>query len=212
MIQTSPVIADAPAVAFAPILILPGVFTPKLCQTLIQLYDRQGGERSGFMVTENGQTVGKHDPRHKSRRDAMVADQGLIGSIQQRIIDHVVPAIRRAYAFHVTRMERYLVACYDAEEGGHFRAHRDNTTPGTAHRRFALSIPLNDDFQGGGLSFPEFGDRRYRAAAGSGIVFSCSLLHQVDPVTAGRRFVFLPFLYDEAAARIRQPLSPPADQ
>lgn len=103
--------------AFAPILILPGVFPPELCRTLIDIYDRQGGERSGFMVNENGRTVGRHDLRHKSRRDVMIEEQGLIGTIQQRIIDHVVPAIRRAHAFHVTRMERYLVACYDAEEG-----------------------------------------------------------------------------------------------
>ena len=36
------------------------------------------------------------------------------------------------------------------------------------------------------------------------MVFSCSLLHQALPVTAGVRYAFLPFLYDEAAARIRE--------
>jgi hypothetical protein len=35
-------------------------------------------------------------------------------------------------------------------------------------------------------------------------VFSCSLLHAVDPVTAGRRHVVVPFLYDDAAAKIRE--------
>ena len=35
------------------------------------------------------------------------------------------------------------------------------------------------------------------------MVFSCSLLHEALPVTAGHRFAFLPFLYDEAAARRR---------
>ena len=63
-------------------------------------------------------------------------------------------------------MERYIVACYAAEEGGHFRAHRDNTTKGTAHRRFAVSINLNDDFDGGEVSFPEYGPRELQAAAG----------------------------------------------
>ena len=101
-------------------------------------------------------------------------------------------------------MERYIVACYAAERGGHFRAHRDNTTKGTAHRRFAVTINLNADaFQGGELRFPEFGARAYRAPTGGAVVFSCSLLHEVLPVTAGRRFAFLPFLYDEAAARVR---------
>ena len=36
------------------------------------------------------------------------------------------------------------------------------------------------------------------------MVFSCSLLHQAMPVTRGRRYAFLPFLYDEAAARVRE--------
>jgi predicted 2-oxoglutarate/Fe(II)-dependent dioxygenase YbiX len=102
-------------------------------------------------------------------------------------------------------MERYIVACYEAETGGHFRAHRDNTTKGTAHRRFAVSLILNTgEFEGGLLRFPEFGPHVYQAPAGGAVVFSCSLLHEATPVTSGKRYVFLPFLYDDAAARVRQ--------
>ena len=102
-------------------------------------------------------------------------------------------------------MERLLVGCYEAEMGGHFRAHRDNTTKGTAHRRFAVTINLNaDDYEGGDLCFPEFGPRTYRAPTGGAIVFSCALLHQAMPVTRGRRFAFLPFLYDEETALLRE--------
>jgi len=36
------------------------------------------------------------------------------------------------------------------------------------------------------------------------VVFSCSLLHEARPVTAGRRYALLPFLYDDAAARVRE--------
>ena len=69
-------------------------------------------------------------------------------------------------------MERYIVCCYDAEEEAHFRAHRDNTTRGTAHRRFAVSINLNDDFEGGEVSFPEYGPQEFQAAArwGGGVL------------------------------------------
>ena len=72
----------------------------------------------------------------------------------------------------------------------------------TAHRRFAVSVNLNEDYEGGEISFPEYGPRRYRPAAGAALVFSCSLLHGVSPVTRGRRYVFLPFLHDQAAERI----------
>jgi predicted 2-oxoglutarate/Fe(II)-dependent dioxygenase YbiX len=101
-------------------------------------------------------------------------------------------------------MERYLVGCYTAEDGGHFRPHRDNTTSGTAHRRFAVTINLNDDFEGGTLYFPEYGLRQFKPPVGGAVVFSCSLLHGVMPVRKGRRYAFLPFLYDDAAAHLRQ--------
>src|SRR5690606_16138476 len=89
-------------------------------------------------------------------------------------------------------------------EGGYFRPHRDNRSFGTAHRRFAVSINLNaGDFDGGDLRFPEFGGRTYRPPTGGAVVFCCSLLHEATPVTRGRRYAFLPFLYDEAAEAIR---------
>jgi predicted 2-oxoglutarate/Fe(II)-dependent dioxygenase YbiX len=97
------------------------------------------------------------------------------------------------------------VACYDSASSDFFRPHRDNTTKGTAHRRFAVSLNLNTgEYDGGLLRFPEFGQQTYTAPAGGAVVFSCSLLHEATPVTEGRRYVYLPFLYDEAAAKIRE--------
>ncbi|MCW5664233.1 MAG: 2OG-Fe(II) oxygenase [Piscinibacter sp.] len=188
----------------APVIQIPAIFEPAFCEQLIGEYRRHGGEVSGFMQEVDGRTVGRHDPRHKVRSDHLVEDEALKREIQQRIRRRVASVIRQVHCFEATRMERYLVACYDAADGGHFRAHRDNTTRGTAHRRFALSINLNDDFEGGELHFPEYGPRRYKPPAGSGVVFSCSLLHAVDPVRRGQRFAFLPFLYDDAAAALRE--------
>ena len=79
---------------------------------------------------------------------------------------NVVQAAPDTFAFDVTRMERHIVACYD-QAGGYFRAHRDNTTKATAHRRFACTINLNTgEYEGGELRFPEFGQRTYRAPLG----------------------------------------------
>ncbi len=145
------------------------------------------------------------DPRMKVRRDYMVEDAELARELNLRIMHRLVPMVRRAFQFPATRVERLIVGCYEAESGGHFRPHRDNTTRGTAHRRFAVTINLNaEDYDGGDLRFPEFGPRTYRAPTGGAVVFSCSLLHQAMPVTRGRRFAFLPFLYDEEGAKIRE--------
>ena len=188
-----------------PVLVLPRIFEPELCRRLIAYYEARGGEPSGFMREVDGKTVGVFDPAMKRRRDCTIEDEALRSAVRARILRRVVPELAKAHFFKATRMERYIVACYDAADGGHFAAHRDNTTSGTAHRRFAVTINLNaEEFEGGELRFPEYGQRSWRAPTGGAVVFSCSLLHQALPVTAGRRYAFLPFLYDEAAARQRE--------
>ncbi len=190
--------------SWAPVLEVKNVFESSLCDHLVDLYRKEGGEESGFMREVDGKTVRMIDHRHKQRCDLVLKDPELCRMLQNRIHDRINPMIQRAFQFEVTRMERYIVACYDAASGGHFRPHRDNTTKGTAHRRFAVTINLNTgEYDGGQLVFPEYGQRAYLAPKGGAIVFSCALLHQALPVTKGQRFAFLPFLYDEAAARVR---------
>ena len=136
--------------------------------------------------------VVNHD--FKQRYDYRIEDEEIRRACVTRIHDRLTPEIYKAFQFRVNRMERYIVACYDAAQGGHFKAHRDNTTKGTAHRRFAVSLFLNTgEYEGGMLRFPEFGSHLYTAPAGGAVVFSCSLLHQAMPVTKGQRFMFLPF-------------------
>lgn len=188
----------------APVIVLPRVFEPDFCRRLVALYESHGGVESGFMRDVDGKTVALHDHAHKRRRDHIIEDEALIAETQRRVKRRINPELLKIHQFTATRMERYLVACYAAEDGGHFRAHRDNTTAGTAHRRFAVSINLNEEFEGGEVSFPEYGPRGFKPPVGGAVIFSCSLLHQVSPVTRGRRYAFLPFLYDEAAARLRE--------
>jgi peroxiredoxin/predicted 2-oxoglutarate/Fe(II)-dependent dioxygenase YbiX len=188
----------------APVLVIPDVFEPEFCRHLIGLYEQHGGTESGFMREVDGKTVPVHDRSHKSRKDFTITDPTLMRQVQARIVRRVNPEIEKVHFFKPTRMERYIVSCYAAEDGGHFRAHRDNTTKGTAHRRFAVSINLNADFDGGEVSFPEYGPRSYKAPLGGAVVFSCPLLHAVSSVTRGRRYAFLPFIYDDEAAKIRE--------
>ena len=131
------------------------MFELEFCRQLIGLYDAHGGEESGFMREVDGKTIAMTDHAHKRRKDYIIESPELIKQTQTRISRRVNPEMVKVHSFAPTRMERYIVSCYAAEDAGHFRAHRDNTTKGTAHRRFAVSINLNDDFDGGELSFPE---------------------------------------------------------
>jgi len=200
-----PVSAHAGVDLFAPVLVVPRVLELELCQALVAAYDADGGQASGFMREVDGKTVEIRDASHKIRRDLLLGPGELRDAVRARIHRRLAPQIAKAFQFAATRMERDLVACYDAADNGFFRAHRDNTTKGTAHRRFAVTLNLNaEQYEGGDLRFPEFGPRTYRAPTGGAVVFSCSLLHEALPVTRGKRYAFLPFLYDEAAAKVRE--------
>jgi predicted 2-oxoglutarate/Fe(II)-dependent dioxygenase YbiX len=209
--RRQPVLPDGPAQPQAPVLRVPGVLAPDDCRALIARYQEAGGEPSGFMRAEAGQTTAAFDPYLKRRRDINLEHHpDLLPRINQRIESRLLPYIQRALRFRPTRFERYLVGCYDARDQGTFLPHRDDTAPGTRHRRFAMSLLLNEDYLGGDLRFPEFGRQRYRPAAGEAVVFSSALLHEVTPVTHGARFVLLCFFYDEEHARLRS--AAPADR
>lgn len=189
----------------APVMVVPRVFEPGFCDALLDYYKEQGGEPSGVTRERDGKTLVELDNSAKKRFDCMIEDEALRQAAMHRIYWRLAPQIEKAFQFKVTRMERYIVCCYDADSGGYFKAHRDNTTKGTAHRRFAVSINLNaEGFDGGGVMFPEYSDTVYNPPTGGALIFSCSMLHEALPITGGKRYAFLPFLYDDAAAEIRK--------
>lgn len=189
----------------APVLVIPRLISSEICNRLIRLYDENGGAESGFMREIDGRTRVVTDHNYKRRSDYQVGDTELIAALNARIYHVLRPMLQRAFQFDATRIERWIVARYDAEVGGYFRPHRDNTTKGTAHRKFAVTVNLDTStYEGGDLRFPEFGNQTYRAPTGGAVVFSCSLLHEALPVTTGTRYAFLTFLYDDASARLRE--------
>jgi predicted 2-oxoglutarate/Fe(II)-dependent dioxygenase YbiX len=197
-----------PAPAFvpmcAPILLIPRVLDPDYCTKLIRIYRTEGNEESGTFRMVDGKPVVSPNHEVKRRRDHHVSEpalyQELLGLLERR----VVPEIRRAFNFQVTRFEEFKIVRYDGQVGGYFKPHRDNTAPQTLHRRFAMTLNLNADaYEGGNLRFPEFGNTLYRPGTGDAVLFSCSLLHEAQNVTRGERYVLLAFLFDEAGLKIK---------
>lgn len=184
----------------APILMLPNVLEPELCRRLIDLYEAHGGAESG--VQRQGEGV--LDSSFKRRKDVTIESVELLDTLRNRIGRRVVPEIERTFFMHARYVERHIVGCYAAEDGGHFAPHTDNGPGLTAHRRFAVSINLSDGFDGGEVYFPEYNQDGYKAPPGWAVVFPCGILHAVRRVTRGVRYAYLPFVYDEAGHEIRQ--------
>jgi len=205
VLDSLPAVDDCAGVPlFAPVLVVPRVLDFQLCDFLVEFYDKLGGNDSGFLLDTAGKTATVVDYRLKRRNDLGVAHPEVRDAIRSQIVRRLLPPIERFFQFSATRMDRYIVACYDSAVGGHFYRHRDNVNAGAQHRRFAVTINLNNDYDGCDLTFPEFGSRTYRAPHGGAIVFSCGALHQVTSVSRGRRYAFLAFLYGEADAALRE--------
>lgn len=184
----------------APVLVVPDVLSAKLCRDLIQHFEAGRPTFGGMAsVGADGAAVHRIDAGKKHRYDLVLgAGDPYLGEVLGGVVSRCVPEIARAFHVDIAHTDRMLLARYD-ETGGYFRRHRDNAAPSVAFRQFALSLNLNDDFEGGHVLFPEYNDRRYRPPAGAGVVFSCSLLHEAAPVTRGRRYCALTFLHDAAA-------------
>jgi predicted 2-oxoglutarate/Fe(II)-dependent dioxygenase YbiX len=115
-------------------------------------------------------------------------------AISDRLAYRIGPELGKVFAFdRGFSFDAHVVLSYSAQGQHFFAAHRDNGAPTTADRAFAVSLNLNDDYEGGELVFPEYAGVKVRPPAGAAAVFSCSVLHEALPVTRGRRFVLTTF-------------------
>ena len=111
------------------------------------------------------------------------------------MMPRLVPEMKKVLHFHRWDMEALRIGCYKAADSGFFNIHRDNCNPSVAKRKYAITVNLNTgDYEGGTLRFPEYGNELFAPPAGGAIVFSCSMLHEVLPVTKGERYTLLTFL------------------
>ena len=185
----------------APVLLIPDVIEAELRDKLIAAWAHGGHEDTGYLrPNEDGSMTHVVNARRKRRRDHFLdEDDALAALVHARVRARVAPWIERATYFKIGFAERYRIACYEAKSAGFFAPHRD-FSDATPHRHFAMTIALNDDYQGGALRFPEFGSREYVLRAGQAIVYSGSLLHEVTQMTAGSRFALINFLTNKEGA------------
>jgi predicted 2-oxoglutarate/Fe(II)-dependent dioxygenase YbiX len=195
---------DVLAPRHAPVLWIPDALDAQTCEELVARCTTHGVFETGVETTVAEGRVDQADRRRKRRLDHTVEEPELLRHLTSQIGRRVLPELSKAFAYKATRFEGFKIGCYPEDRQGFFEAHRDNLSSSTAHRRFALSLGLNDDFDGGELRFPEYGPARYRLGRGEALVFSGTHLHEVLPVTEGERYVLLSFLYGEDAVRARR--------
>ncbi len=187
--------AKAPLSGHPPVLVLPRVLSERDCADLITywhspapVWDAEGLNSRGFKEESGDFMVRNKDYGKVLQR--VVRDVPLQKYLDTKVNRRVIAEIRKAFQTKISNREEYRIAGYDAAEGGSLGPHRDNPTKETQHRRFTVSVTLNGgEFEGGGLRFGEYSQQGYLVPTGTAVVWSCTLLHDVLPVTAGRRFI-----------------------
>jgi len=178
----------------APVLFIPNVIDAPLCGRLLDAW-ASGKREKNIVNVASGRTSSQAEQAETKRRSDYIVEGPLEHEVLLMLMPRIAPEVERAFSFDKEwGFEKFRIGCYDAADAGFFRAHRDNPSAGLAHRQFACSVNLNDGYEGGYLRFPEYGMDCYAPPKGGALVFACGLLHEVVPMTAGRRFTLLTFL------------------
>jgi len=183
--------------ATAPVLLIDNLFDDDLCDRLMAFWNESPKQQGSVATSSYGNEAMAR--QIKRRQDVVIPDGPLFEEIKKILGRKVLPQVTRAYQMQIASMAMLVIGEYNESDAGAFAAHRDNTTPYTAHRRFAMSANLNTgDFEGGEVRFPEFGPNLYKPSRGGCVIFSCGLLHEAMPVTKGSRIGLFSFMTDAA--------------
>jgi prolyl 4-hydroxylase len=171
-----------------PYLLIDNVFSPQLLKKVLDFYDNNKH---------------KHTPHYTATKNRLHVhpDRDLEIEIDNKLSRSVFPEIRKIFYFDVHHRENYKICCYDAETGGRFHPHRDTPAP-YQHRRYAMSLFLNDDYEGGEFELPEY-NFKIKPKANCALIFPGISSHKVNQVTKGTRRVIITFFCSEIEGKTK---------
>lgn len=173
-----------------PVLLVPDVISEELAQRLIANLE-ENAEASYQTHTDYKSRIHVHPNKELERE------------LDDKLSKSLLPEIAKVFYSDISHRETYKTCCYSADDMGCFGKHRDTIAP-HLHRRYAMTLVLNDDFEGGGISFPEYSDEVIEVPKTWAVVFPGSLFHQVNTIGVGRRYVVISFFFSEAEAVIKE--------
>ena len=127
-------------------------------------------------------------PHHES------TENGVLAEFTKEFHKHMKPCLDQYMAHYYAKIEKFegpQLLRYGKEQK--FHDHIDDHPFFT--RRISLTFYLNDDYEGGDVSFNRFG-LRFKAAKNNLLVFPSNFIynHEVHPVTDGLRYVVVQWM------------------
>ncbi|MGB1273699.1 MAG: 2OG-Fe(II) oxygenase [Luminiphilus sp.] len=170
----------------APVLVINNAIDEALAEDLIEYIDAHQDE--GFVADKDFK-----------RRLHIHPSADLEKRLDDKLTKSVLPEIEKVFYSEITHRETYKICRYAGENSGKFGKHRDTIFP-HLHRRYAMTLVLNDDYEGGGISFPEYSPQILRVRKYGAVIFPGSLFHQVNEIGSGNRYVIISFFFGETEA------------
>lgn len=171
-----------------PYLLIENVLSERLLEKIINHFEK------------NRKNAILHSHNTKNRLH-VYPDKELEKEIDNKLSRSLFPEIRKIFYFDVKYRERYKICSYDAETNGRFHCHRDTPKP-YQHRRYALSLFLNDDYEGGEFELPEYG-LKIKPKKNTAFVFPGICSHKVNEVTKGNRRTMITFFCNEIEGKTK---------
>jgi len=171
-----------------PYLLIDNVFSPTLLDKILTYYENNITRHT----THNTATKNRHH---------IHPDKELEIEIDNKLSRSIFPEIKKIFYFDVKYRESYKICSYDADTNGRFHSHRDTPIP-FQHRKFAMSLILTDDYEGGEFELPEY-NFKIKPKANSAIIFPGICSHKVNPVTKGSRKAVITFFCSEIEGKTK---------
>ena len=170
-----------------PILVVPDVISEDLANRLVAYGTESEAKR---YVAD----------RDSKSRVHLYPSKELTLELDNKLSKSLLPEIQKVFYSDIAYRETYKICGYHGEDDGAFGKHRDTIDP-YLHRRYAMSLVLNDEYEGGGILFPEYSQELRQVPKYSAVIFPGSLYHQVAKIETGTRWVLISFLFSKYEAR-----------
>ena len=96
---------------------------------------RSGEKRKDVVNIASGRETSKAGRSEVKRRSDVIVEGALERQLLITPMPRIAPEVERAYAFDKEwGIEKFRICCYETENAGFFRPHRDNPSEALSHR------------------------------------------------------------------------------
>lgn len=143
----------------------------------------------------------------KRRKDLFINQTKLLSKIDNKIYDSIYDDVKKHFG-DIPYRENWKIGHYKANDNGFYNVHSD-CAGDTKFRKYSFIAMLSNpnEYEGGEFYFKNL-NIQLKLEKGDILIFKSNLLHGVNPVYSGERYVLISFFFDSEGADIKKQLNP----